>query len=184
MSITSPKMITQRGSMMLEALISILIFSIGILAIIGLQAASIKMSSDAKYRSDASFLASQLVAQMWDSVAIATPSDGFQCLAKLPRNQSDAYTGFELNPYLGNYNGLASTGGANFASWASAVATTLPNASASAVVTAITISPTPCSPNLQQSFSTNALITISWQLPGADPHIFSTNAQISTQRSF
>lgn len=55
----------QRGVMLLEALISILIFSIGILAIVGLQASSIKMASDAKYRSDANLLANRLIGQMW-----------------------------------------------------------------------------------------------------------------------
>lgn len=53
--------------MLLEALISILIFSIGILGIVSLQALSIKNSGDAKYRSDASLLANQLIAQMWVS---------------------------------------------------------------------------------------------------------------------
>jgi type IV pilus assembly protein PilV len=57
----------QTGSMLLEGLISILLFSIGILAIVGLQAASIKMVGDAKYRSDASLLANQLIGQMWAS---------------------------------------------------------------------------------------------------------------------
>lgn len=57
----------QAGSMLLEGLISILLFSVGILAIVGLQAASIKMVADAKYRSDASLLADQLIGQMWAS---------------------------------------------------------------------------------------------------------------------
>jgi type IV pilus assembly protein PilV len=57
----------QRGVMLLEALISILIFSLGILAIIGLQAASIKNAGDAKYRTDASLLANGLIAEMWAS---------------------------------------------------------------------------------------------------------------------
>lgn len=55
----------QRGYLLIEGLISILIFSVGILAIFGLQAASIKNSSDAKYRADASFLANQIVGYMW-----------------------------------------------------------------------------------------------------------------------
>ncbi len=55
----------QAGSMLLESLISILLFSIGILAIVGLQAASIKMNGDAKYRSDANLLANELISQMW-----------------------------------------------------------------------------------------------------------------------
>jgi len=58
---------TQRGAIMLEALIAILIFSLGILAVVGLQAGAIKLSSDAKYRSDASLLANQIIGQMWAS---------------------------------------------------------------------------------------------------------------------
>lgn len=55
----------QRGAMMLEALIGILIFSTGILALIGMQALAIAYASDAKYRADASFLANQIIADMW-----------------------------------------------------------------------------------------------------------------------
>ena len=55
----------QSGSVLLEALFAILIFSVGILALVGLQAVSIKNSIDAKYRSDASYLANQIVSQMW-----------------------------------------------------------------------------------------------------------------------
>jgi type IV pilus assembly protein PilV len=55
----------QDGVMLLEAIISILIFSFGILAIVGLQAAAIKNGGDAKYRTDASMLTNQLIGQMW-----------------------------------------------------------------------------------------------------------------------
>lgn len=55
----------QRGSVLLESLIAILIFSMGILAIVGLQAASIKNTASAKYRTDASMLANQIIGQMW-----------------------------------------------------------------------------------------------------------------------
>lgn len=55
----------QAGSMVLEALISILIFSIGVLAIVGLQSVSVQQVGDAKYRSEASQLASDLIANMW-----------------------------------------------------------------------------------------------------------------------
>lgn len=56
---------SQAGSALLEALFSILLFSVGVLALTALQAASIKNSADAKYRSDASELAKQIVGQMW-----------------------------------------------------------------------------------------------------------------------
>jgi type IV pilus assembly protein PilV len=57
----------QSGSVILESMIAILIFSMGILAIVGLQAAAISASSDAKYRTIANLLANQLVGQMWVS---------------------------------------------------------------------------------------------------------------------
>lgn len=57
----------QAGSMLLEAFIAILIFSMGILAIVGMQASAIKNSADAKYRSEASLLASELLGKMWVS---------------------------------------------------------------------------------------------------------------------
>jgi type IV pilus assembly protein PilV len=55
----------QRGATLLEALIGILIFSVGILALVGMQALAIKHMSDAKYRSDASFFANEIIGQMW-----------------------------------------------------------------------------------------------------------------------
>ncbi len=55
----------QCGSALLEALIAILIFSMGIIALMGLQAASIKNSIDAKYRADAAYLTNQIIGQMW-----------------------------------------------------------------------------------------------------------------------
>jgi type IV pilus assembly protein PilV len=57
----------QSGVMLLEALIAILIFSLGILTVIGMQTMAVKMTGDAKYRVDATMLANQLVGQMWVS---------------------------------------------------------------------------------------------------------------------
>ena len=61
---TTPTLKQQAGSTLLEALVAILIFSFGILAIVGMQAASISASTEAKYRSDANLLASQLLGIM------------------------------------------------------------------------------------------------------------------------
>lgn len=55
----------QRGASLLEAMIGILIFSVGILALVGMQALAIKHMSEAKYRSDAAFFANDIIAQMW-----------------------------------------------------------------------------------------------------------------------
>ncbi len=91
----------QQGSMLLEALIAILIFSVGVIAMIGLQAASVKLSSDAKYRSDASMLANQVIGQMW--VSNRTPA-----------------------ALQTNFQGGGGTNGSAYTAWASGVAAALP----------------------------------------------------------
>jgi len=55
----------QKGSMLLEALIAILIFSMGILALMGMQVTAINTVSEAKYRSDAGFLTNRIIGQIW-----------------------------------------------------------------------------------------------------------------------
>lgn len=55
----------QGGVALLEALVGILIFSIGILAMMGLQAQSIRNTVEAKYRNEAAYLANQIIGQMW-----------------------------------------------------------------------------------------------------------------------
>ena len=56
---------SQKGVVIIESLIAILIFSIGILALVGLQAAMVKNTSDSKYRSEASYIAQQRIGQIW-----------------------------------------------------------------------------------------------------------------------
>lgn len=55
----------QQGVMLIEALVGILIFSVGILAMIGMQAVAMRATIDAKYRSEASFLANEIIGAMW-----------------------------------------------------------------------------------------------------------------------
>ncbi|MFZ4537509.1 type IV pilus modification PilV family protein [Propionivibrio sp.] len=59
--------VRQTGSVLLESLIAILIFSMGILALVSMQAVAVNASSDAKYRSDATLLANELIGRMWVS---------------------------------------------------------------------------------------------------------------------
>lgn len=68
MTLTNPdsrQRSNQGGFALLEALISLLIFSLGVLGIVGIQAAMIKHTSDAKYRADASYIAQQRLGMMW-----------------------------------------------------------------------------------------------------------------------
>jgi type IV pilus assembly protein PilV len=55
----------QRGMALLEALVSILLFSMGVLALVGLQSTMIKNTSDSQFRSQASFIAQQWLGIMW-----------------------------------------------------------------------------------------------------------------------
>ena len=54
----------QSGVVLIEALLGILIFSIGILALIGMQSVAVKNTVDARYRTEAAYLASSVVSQV------------------------------------------------------------------------------------------------------------------------
>lgn len=146
----NPLIKEQNGSVLLEALIAILIFSMGILAIVGLQAASIKTSTDAKYRSDASLLANELIGQMWVS------------------NRATMATQF------------ASPAGPAYLAWLNDVQATLPGATGANVpnVTVAT-TVTPISASVSDTTHTVNMI-LRWQSPGESaPHTYAVSAQIN-----
>jgi type IV pilus assembly protein PilV len=58
----------QQGMFLIEALLGILIFSMGILALVGMQAAAISAQSDARYRTEAATLADRLMSHIWVNV--------------------------------------------------------------------------------------------------------------------
>ena len=60
---------SQRGVMLLEALISIAIFSIAVLGLIGLQSAALRNAGEARQRAVAAFYANQIIGQMWSDAA-------------------------------------------------------------------------------------------------------------------
>lgn len=62
---TLPAPQLQQGVVLLEALIGIMVFSLGLLALTGLQAAMIKNTDDAKFRAEASFIAQQKLSEIW-----------------------------------------------------------------------------------------------------------------------
>jgi len=62
------KKTVQSGMALLEALIGILIFSIGILAMVAMQAASVSAVADAQYRIEAVNAANQLLSQIWVNI--------------------------------------------------------------------------------------------------------------------
>ena len=64
MSIHPKPLGQQSGVVLLESLIAILVFSLGILGIVGMQATAVKQVTDARYRSEASLLVDQLLGTM------------------------------------------------------------------------------------------------------------------------
>ena len=59
----------QDGAILLEAMIAILIFSFGILAIVGLQGAMVKNVTESNYRAEAAYIVQQQIGRMWASPA-------------------------------------------------------------------------------------------------------------------
>jgi type IV pilus assembly protein PilV len=59
---------TQHGMTLIESLIAILLFSVGILALIAMYASSMSATADAQYRVEANNLANQLISRMWVGV--------------------------------------------------------------------------------------------------------------------
>jgi type IV pilus assembly protein PilV len=96
MSRPTPQSAPQGGYVLLEALIAILVFSIGILAMVGMQSASARYVTDAKFRSTAGYLVSQCLGQLWGadrstltkSTACASATD----LPELPKGSARTVT--------------------------------------------------------------------------------------------
>jgi type IV pilus assembly protein PilV len=61
----TPKPSSQQGVVLLEALIGLLIFSLGVLALVAMQAVSVSNVSNARYRTEAAFLANEIISEMW-----------------------------------------------------------------------------------------------------------------------
>lgn len=77
------------GVMLLEALVAILIFSLGILGMISLGAVSVATQSDAQYRTEAASLADEISGEIAVSVNRATGADVATSLAAFV-HQADA----------------------------------------------------------------------------------------------
>ena len=78
----------QSGVVLLEALIAILLFSMGVLAIVGLQATMVKNVADSKYRAEAGYLAQQKIGEMWADV------DGKYVPAPSPSQKGHEFAGY------------------------------------------------------------------------------------------
>lgn len=133
----------QRGFMMVEALVAILVFSLGILGVVGMQARSVQMMSEATLRAQAAQHASELIAEMWtvDPSALGTL--------------------FSSNP-----------AGARYTQWRSRVdsgSTALPGAASLPPEVTVATVQVAYPPTLAfgNQTATTVTVTVRWQSPGA-----------------
>jgi type IV pilus assembly protein PilV len=100
----------QSGSALLEALISVLIFSIALIGLIGIQGQALKQNLQAKFRNDAGFIATRVIGDIQlDAANYVTYGN-----ATITGTTYDSTTASGF------------TAGSNQRQWADAVANTLP----------------------------------------------------------
>lgn len=127
----------QTGVMLIEALIAIIIFSIGILALIGLQAAATGQVTESKMRSDASFIADKVIGDLAAGTVL---------------------TNAVLRAYEGSYTAAAYPGGADATmatGWQSLLTKNLPGGTITLTI--------PATANANDPSAVT--IVVSWQTP-------------------
>lgn len=140
------------GIALIEALVSILLFSIGALGLLGLQAAATKNSTDAAYRSDAAYLTNQIIGHMW-----------------VDRANLDLYSHLETGSVC-TFTGSASSN-TKVTTWIADAVTLLPAVTSERAQIQVT-TPTPDTRQIK--------VTVCWQSPqDAGFHNFTATAVIN-----
>ena len=150
----------QKGVMMVEALVAILIFSLGILGVVGMQARSVQMMTESVFRAQAAQHASALIADMWMTN---------------PAQRANLYASAGANPLRYNqWKTLIETG-----------ATALPGAAANPPVVAVnTQQVTYSTAGAGNQTVSQVTVTVFWQPPGvATPSSYTTTAMIMEPQS-
>jgi type IV pilus assembly protein PilV len=81
----------ENGSAILEALIAITLFSIGVLALVGLQSAMVKQGSQAQFRAEAISLADEINGLMWSDAAHLSSFRIADCSEKSTNKQAEKW---------------------------------------------------------------------------------------------
>lgn len=131
----------QEGVMLLEALIGILIFSLGVLALVAMQAVSVSSVSNARYRTEASFLANDILGMAWVDRGVCPPAPAV-CIPNL-----DSYR------YPGG-------GAAALVPWVQKVQATLPGSDTFPPTIVVT-------PMVDPPLGRQITVTLSWRAPDA-----------------
>ena len=135
----------QAGIVLIDAMIAILIFSVGILGLVALQASAMEMTGSANYRINAAMQADHVIAQMWAT------------------NPSQLKTLFEGS------GGSDSSGGDGYLTWAKAIDCTAKQPSTGCLPSAKKYPPSIAVVQQDISSSGNTqyqvTVTVYWQAP-------------------
>jgi len=96
----------QQGIVLIDAMIAILIFSVGILGMVALQASAVEMTGSSNNRINAAVLANQVIAQMWASD-----------LSSLPTNFQGGNSQGGNNQNGNSQGGSGGSGGTGYTNW-------------------------------------------------------------------
>jgi type IV pilus assembly protein PilV len=141
----------EKGFVLLDALIAILIFSVGILGMVAMQGTAVKLAGDAKYRSDAAMLVDQVIAQMWGSNLTT------------------------VGPLSTAYAGAAGTGGAGYTAWVATLDCASGTASTSCLPGADANPPT-----IAVSGTNLVTVTVYWKSPNdTGIHNYASSTQLT-----
>lgn len=78
---------SQGGTSLIEVMVSVVLLSIGLLGLVGLQARAVQSNVDSEYRADAALLANEIATTMWlthdasDTSAVASTFSNWQSVA-------------------------------------------------------------------------------------------------------
>ena len=152
------KIRSQLGIALVEAMVAVVIFAIGILGIVAMQARSTQMMTDSLFRAQAAQLATELLSEMWTS----DPSQRVQQFA-------------------------SAGGGIRYVQWHSrfaAGANALPGSVANPPVVTVQTNqlPLPTVP-VSNYTMTDVTVTVFWQRPGAPVGRYTTTARITEPQS-
>ena len=148
------KNFAESGYVLLEALISVVIFAIGVLGLIAMLGTAIKNNSEVESRFAACLIASELIGRMWADNRIPSVL------------QSD-------------YQGGEGSDGVDYTDWLTSIISNkrLPGVSSTANVPVVRIE-TVDGPSPPDSAKSRVTITLRWQMPGGDPHNYVVTTMI------
>jgi type IV pilus assembly protein PilV len=138
-----------RGVALIEVMIALLLFAIGILGIVGLQASMKQVQTDAKVRADAANLVDELAAVMW----------------------ADLGNGGNLNKLV-DYSAGSCGGNARCGAWLTKLGNALPQGALE------TLELDPATDTMDENFG-KVKVKVSWTMPSGGAHHFSTTFNIA-----